>query len=269
MASPPPSSDPKTAAIGYPIPSGVDIGRANTHPTSLVCMPPGSNPQPVCSRCGITGDWTSDLWPMCVAITAVLTFSIVVMASAIFLRVLAGPEYPKLKVAGLTVTNLTVVASTRASWNAALLAEKPEFFGNLLFREVECSLYYRGDEVRPLALSTADRFVLQSTDRYVIKAKIKMERPAEAVVEDMGREWRSVRTVTVGLGLRMHGTYVLGSWWKKDYGYIEAFCNNLTVAFANYAVEGSLVTSNNLVTDDNLPSDNLPPCSYKGVEPDL
>lgn len=65
----------------------------------------------------------------------------------------------------------------------------------------------------------------------------------------------------------MQGTFVLGSWWKKGYGSIEAYCDNLIIAFANSVGEGSLVLGDNLITGDNLPSDNLPSCSYIGVEP--
>ncbi|KAL3715986.1 hypothetical protein ACJRO7_007706 [Eucalyptus globulus] len=222
---------------------------------------PRSNPRPRCSRCGT--DWKSELWLLGVAMAAMATFVIVVWYLAFFIGVLAGPGYPALRVAGLTVSNSTVMASAGATWEAALLAQKPEHFGNLFFHKVHCFLYYQGDAEQPLALALAKPFVLRSTDRTVIKAKIRMERLAKAVVENMHRECRSVGTVAVGLELRMQGIYVLGSWWKKNYGLIEARCGHLRIALTNSCGEGSLVTGNNLAT---LPSDNLASCSYNGYD---
>ncbi|KAI6678784.1 hypothetical protein NL676_039580 [Syzygium grande] len=92
--------------------------------------------------------------------------------------------------------------------------------------------------------SSTEPFVLWAADGTVIKAKMMMERLEEAVVEDMDREQRLVRTVAVRLGLIMQGTYVLGSWWKKGYGCIETYCDNLRVA--NSMGEGSLVIRDNL-----------------------
>lgn len=83
-----------------------------------------------------------------------------------------------MKVAGLSVSNLTVAGSAQATWRAALLVEKPEYFGNLFFSELECFVYSRWDEAQPLAVAPAEPFVLRSTDRTVIKAKITMEWPS-------------------------------------------------------------------------------------------
>ncbi|KAI6678791.1 hypothetical protein NL676_039587 [Syzygium grande] len=163
----------------------------------------------------------SDIWILCVTLTVVLICFIVSLVFAIFLCVLIGPDYPILKVVGLTMSNLTVIALTEATWITTLLVEKPDIHGNLFFREVDSLPLVPLRHTRPLALALAEPFVLRAADRNVIKAKVMMERLEEAVVEDMDREWRLGGTVAIKLGLTMRGTYVLGSWWKKGYGCIE------------------------------------------------
>lgn len=145
------------------------------------------------------------------------------------------PDYPILKVVELTVSNLTV----------------------------ECFVYYHWDIEQPLAVAPAKSFVLQAaTNRIVIKVNMTMERPEVAVIEDMDLERRSVGTVAVGLGLSMRGRYVYGSGYKDSHSHIKALCDNLRVTFANSTAEGSLVTGDNLVSGDDPPAYNLPPCSF-------
>ncbi|KAI6674003.1 hypothetical protein NL676_001909 [Syzygium grande] len=262
MASPPPpASYPKAAAVmGCPVPHpkhAPDLLHCNPHPPRSHA--PRSNPQPPCS-CRMPNDWKSDLW-FIVVVDSFIVLMALAMTCCVFL---AGADYPTLKVSGLTVSNLTVTASTGATWKAAFLFEKTDF-GDLSFSEVECFVHYH-DAAQPLASASTEPFVLRSTDRTVIKVKITMEK-SRAVIEDMHREWRSVGTVTVGLGLRMQGTYVLDSWWQRSYGRIEAYCDDVKVTLANSTGDGSLITGNNLVASNNLLSfDNLPACSYKGVD---
>ncbi|KAI6674002.1 hypothetical protein NL676_001908 [Syzygium grande] len=264
---PPPSSDPKAAAVmGYPTRHPPPMGnQPGKHTPGLPHRPPHlprshaarSNPQPPC-RCRMPNDWKSE--QRCIGVEE---FLIVLTALAILCCILlARPEHPMLKVAGLTVSNLTVTGSTGATWKAALLLEKMGYFGDLSFSEVDCFLYYQWDAAQPLATASVEPFVLRS--RTVIKVKITMEK-SQAVIEDMDREWRSVGTLAIGLGLRMQGTYMLGSWWKRSYGHIEGYCDNLKIASVNSTGDGSLLTGHNSVAGDNLIlSDNLPACSYKG-----
>ncbi|KAL3715985.1 hypothetical protein ACJRO7_007705 [Eucalyptus globulus] len=197
-----------------------------------------------------------ELWCYGVFMIAVLILVVLLSIFSYLICILVGPEYPKMNVAELTVST----ASAGVIWNAALLVEQPEDFGDLFFREVECFVYYHWDATQPLALASVEPFVLRSIDKTVIKVKITMERPVEEVLENMNIEQRSVGTVAVGLGLRMQGTYVLGSWWKREYGHIEAYCDNVKVAFANSTGEGRLVTGD---TGGSLPS-----CSYNRVKPE-
>lgn len=176
--------------------------------------------------------------------------------SVYFFSVLNGPGNPVIKVAALTVSNLTVSASARPSWKASLSVKKSEDFGSLFFREVECVAYYQWDEAQPLGLASMEPFVLRSKDTTVIKATINMERLAEAAVMDINRERRAIGTVAIGLGLRMQATYVLRSWWKRDYGRIEAYCDGLRIAFPDSKGEGSLITR-----------DTGRSCSYNPVDP--
>ncbi|KAF8019456.1 hypothetical protein BT93_G0211 [Corymbia citriodora subsp. variegata] len=173
-------------------------------------------------------------------------------------------DFPTLKVAALSVSNLTANASGGATWKAAFLAERQLDLGDFFFREVHCFVYYNWDPRQPLAAASAEPFALRGAGRTVIQATMKMER-AEAV-EDIDRERRAVGTAAVGLGLKMRGRYVFKGWWKKSYGSIEAHCDNLKVAFANSTTEGTLVTGGNIVTGDTPPSDGIPSCSYDDVD---
>ncbi|KAL3729444.1 hypothetical protein ACJRO7_026545 [Eucalyptus globulus] len=186
----------------------------------------------------------------CIVLTAMMTILIVIPAMILFIYIVSGSEYPTLRVAGLIAT-----------WRAAFLAEKQVRCGNFFFREGQCFVYYHWDVAHTLAVASAEPFKLRGGGR----ARPKEEEEEEEVVKDMDRERRSVGTVAVGLGLRMQGRYVFGSWWKKSYDRIEAHCDTLRIAFANSTTKGSLVTRGNSVTGDSLLSHSLPSCSY-GVD---
>lgn len=193
-------------------------------------------------------------------------FLVLVGICIFFIRLVIGAQYPTLEVTALTVSNLTVAASTGATWKASLLVERIASYGNSSFREIECFIYYHWDTAQPLAVGSVAPFVLRGTSRTVIEVSMTMERPEAAVVTDMDRERRSLGTVVIGLDLRMRGLYVYASWWKKRYGRIEARCDNLRIAFANSTTEGSLVISDHIIIGGDSPppppSDNLPSCSY-------
>ncbi|KAF7848076.1 hypothetical protein BT93_L2317 [Corymbia citriodora subsp. variegata] len=244
MAAPPSAST--TAAEGRPAPPP---HRARPPPTQA----PLSNPKP---RGGFS--------PRFVVLTGVAMTLVAITGLTLFGCIAIGSDYPTLKVAALSVSNLTANASGGATWKAAFLAEKQLGFGDFSFREVHCFIYYNWDPRQPLAAASVEPFELRGVGRTVIQATMKMER-AEAV-EDIDRERRSVGTAAVGLGLKMRGRYVFKGLWKKSYGSIEAYCDNLKVAFANSTTEGTLVTGGNTVTGDTPPSDGIPSCSYDDVD---
>ncbi|KAI6678832.1 hypothetical protein NL676_039628 [Syzygium grande] len=250
MASPPPRPAPAKAPAGR---SGPQPPPRPAPATAAAASQPGPQPPPRGRRPFYKNSF-------------LYLFLLVFLGLCIFwfCVVLAPPSYPALKVAGLTVSNLSVAAPTGATWNAAILADGSWIFGRLFFTEVECFLYYHWDAAQRLAVAPTKPFMLRSTDRTVVKARMTVGRPEEAAVaEEMDRERRSVGTVVVGLGLRMRGAYAYASWAKKkDIGHIEAHCDDLRIAFANSTTEGSLVTGADIATEDHPAVDNLPSCSY-------
>ncbi|XP_056173482.1 uncharacterized protein LOC130139806 [Syzygium oleosum] len=251
MASPPPRPAPAKAPAGR---SGPQPPPRPAPATAAAASQPGPQPPPRGRR----------PFYKKVFLMVFLGICFILVLGSIFLFCVVPPSYPALKVAGLTLSNLTVAAPTGATWNAALLAEGSWIFGRLFFTEVECFLYYHWDAAQRLAVAPAKPFMLRRTDRTVIKVRMTMGRPEEAAVaEDMDRERRSVGTVVVGLGLRMRGAYAYASWAKKkDIGHIEVRCDDLRIAFANSTTEGSLVTGADIATEDHPAVDNLPSCSY-------
>ncbi|KAI6678825.1 hypothetical protein NL676_039621 [Syzygium grande] len=222
--------------------------------------PPASAARPLCNprrKCRMS--------VLCVTL-AFVAICLALVVICFFGRLLNGAECPTLEVTALTVSNVTVAASTGATWKASLLVERSASYGNFSSREVECFIYYHWDTAQPLAVASVAPFVLRGASRTVIEARMTMERPEAAVVRDMDREQRSIGIVVVGLGLRMRGLYVYASWWKKRHGRIEARCDNLRIAFANSTTEGSLVISDHVIIGGDSPSpppsDNLPSCTY-------
>ncbi|KAL3729436.1 hypothetical protein ACJRO7_026537 [Eucalyptus globulus] len=260
----PPHSASTTAAMAYPashpLPSRHQPDERNA--SDLPHRP--HRPQPYASLSNPMRRCKSSV---CCMVTAVMSILMVMPALFLFVCIVSGPQYPTLSVAALIVSNLTTAAPNGATWKATFLAEKEGTCGNFFFRHVQCFVYYHWDVAHTLAVASAEPFELRGGARAVIDARMMtMERPEkeEEAVEDMDREWRSVGTVAVRLGLRMQGRYVFGPWWKKSYDRIEARCDNLRIAFANSTTEGSLVIEANSVTGDSSPSDSLPSCSYGG-----
>ncbi|KAF5737412.1 hypothetical protein HS088_TW13G00292 [Tripterygium wilfordii] len=182
-------------------------------------------------------------------LSAVILVVFVMGTTTILTWLVLRPQIPRFRLEAFSVSNFNTKPGFTANWEGNFTIENPNHKLKVHADEIECSVYYKQDEI--VASAAMAPFTLDIGETIMTQTKLSAnntgyDQPVvgAAVVDDMAEERRG-GSVSFSLRLMIWSTFKSG-WWTRRCG-MRVLCEDLNVVFDG-------VTGNGKLTD-NKPMD--------------